>query len=97
VAFFAGIIHDYGWGRWPRRRARPWDFEITYLGAPSQAGPETKAIDAAVTTEPWGPGSRAKVAVRFRMPDQVKGQRLSISVIIYAGMPPSDAMPPSAG
>jgi len=90
VAFFAkGIIHDYVLGKMAEEEGLTIkDFEITYLGAPSQlTALETKAIDAAVTTEPWGARfEERRVAVRFRMPDQVKGLApVQIGVIIYAG------------
>jgi len=51
------------------------ELDVAYLSAPNQLQAfETKAIDAAVTAEPWGARfEEQKVAVRFRTPDQVKG------------------------
>jgi NitT/TauT family transport system substrate-binding protein len=90
VAFFAkGIIHDYVMGKMAEEEGLGIrDFEITYLAAPNQlTALEAKAIDAAVTTEPWGARfEERKAAVRFRMPDQVKGLTpVQIGVVIYAG------------
>lgn len=64
------------------------DFDLTYLAAPSQLTAfETKAIDAAITVEPWAARFEEKgLAVRFRAPDQVKGLGpVQTAVIMYSG------------
>jgi len=63
------------------------DFDVTYLGAPNQVTAfETKAIDAAVTVEPWGANFEERgVAVRFRTSDQVKGLGpVQVAAVVYA-------------
>ena len=90
VSFFAkGITHDYIMGKMAEEVGLSIkDFDITYLAAPNQLTAfETKAIDAAITTEPWGARfEERKVAVRFRMPDQVKGLGpVQVGIVIYAG------------
>ncbi len=63
------------------------DFDLTYLAAPNQLTAfETKAIDAAITVEPWAARFAEKgLAVRFRTPDQVKGLGpVQTAVIIYS-------------
>ncbi len=64
------------------------DFDVTYLGAPSQLTAfETKAIDAAVLAEPWGASFEERgLAVRFRTPDQVRGLGpVQGAGIVYSG------------
>jgi len=64
------------------------DFAFSYLTAPNQmAALESKTIDAAITTEPWGARAEERgVGVRFRTPDQVKGlSPVQAAVIIYSG------------
>ncbi len=63
------------------------DFDLSYLGAPNQvAAFETKAIDAAVTVEPWGANFEERgVAVRFRTSDQVKGLGpVQVAAVVYS-------------
>lgn len=90
VAIFAkGITQDYMLGKMAEEVGLTiQDFDLTYMGAPNQVTAlETKAIDAAVTVEPWGARFEERgVAVRFRTPDQVKGLTpMQIAVIIYSG------------
>jgi NitT/TauT family transport system substrate-binding protein len=90
VALFAkGIIQDYLMGKMAEEAGLTIkDFDITYLGAPSQlTALETKAIDAAQTVEPWGSRFEERaVAVKFRTPDQVKGLTpVQIACIMYSG------------
>jgi len=90
VSFFAkGIVHDYVMGKMAEEVGLTLkDFEVTYLGAPNQLTAfETRAIDAAITTEPWGARfEERKVAVRFRTPDQVKDLGVvQVGVIVFAG------------
>ena len=64
------------------------DFDVTYLGAPSQLTAfETKAIDATVLAEPWGANFEERgLAVRFRTPDQVRGLGpVQGAGIVYSG------------
>ncbi len=90
VALFAkGIIQDYMLGKMAEEVGLTIkDFDLTSLGAPNQLTAfETKAIDAAITVEPWAARAEERgAAVKFRMPDQVKalvpGQG---AVIIYSG------------
>jgi NitT/TauT family transport system substrate-binding protein len=63
------------------------DFDVTYLGAPNQlTALESKAIDAAVTVEPWGANFEDRgVAVRYRTADQVKGLGpVQVAAVVYA-------------
>ncbi len=90
VAIFAkGITQDYMLGKMAEEVGLTIrDFDITTLGAPNQLTAfETKAIEAAVTVEPWGARFQDRgVAVKFRTPDQVKGLgAMQIAVIIYSG------------
>lgn len=90
VALFAkGITQDYMLGKMAEEvELTIQHFDLTYMGAPNQVTAlETKAIDAAVTVEPWGARFEERgVAVRFRTPDQVKGLTpMQIAVIIYSG------------
>jgi len=90
VSFYAkGITHDYVMGKMAEEVGLGIkDFDTIALAAPSQLTAfETKAIDAAITTEPWGARfEERKVAVRFRTPDQVKGLGpVQVGVVIYAG------------
>lgn len=90
VALFAkGIIQDYLMGKMAEEVGLTIkDFDITYLGAPSQlTALETKAIDAAQTVEPWGSRFEERgVAVKFRTPDQVRGLTpVQIACIMYSG------------
>ena len=90
VAVFAkGITQDYMLGKMAEAEGLTIrDFDITYMGAPNQVTAfETKAIDAAVTVEPWGARFEERgVALRFRGPDQVQGLTpMQIAVIIYSG------------
>ncbi len=90
VALFAkGIIQDYLMGKMAEEVGLTIkDFDLTYLGAPSQlTALETKAIEAAQTAEPWGARFEERgLAVRFRMPDQVKGLGpVQIAAIMYSG------------
>jgi NitT/TauT family transport system substrate-binding protein len=90
VAVFAkGITQDYMLGKMAEEEGLTLqDFDITYMGAPNQLiAFETKAIDAAVTVEPWGAHFIDRgLAVRFRTPDQTKGLTpYQVAVIIYSG------------
>jgi NitT/TauT family transport system substrate-binding protein len=90
VALFAkGITQDYTLGKMAEEVGLTIkDFDLTTLGAPSQLTAfQTKAIDAAVTVEPWGARFQDRgVAVKFRTPDQVKGLApMQVAVIIYSG------------
>jgi NitT/TauT family transport system substrate-binding protein len=90
VALFAkGITQDYMLGKMAEEVGLSIkDFDLTYLGAPSQLTAfETKAIDAAVTVEPWAARFEERgLAVKFRTPDQVKGLTpYQVAVIIYSG------------
>ncbi len=90
VALFAkGIIQDYMLGKMAEEVGLTIkDFDLTSLGAPNQLTAfETKAIDAAITVEPWAARAEDRgIAVKFRMPDQVKGLVPGQgAVIIYSG------------
>jgi len=68
-----------------RERARS---VLPQVEAPQQLTAfETKAIDAAMTVEPWGARFEERgVGVRFLMPDQVKGLGpVQIAAIMYSG------------
>ena len=90
IAIFAkGIIQDYLLGKMAEEGGLSIkDFDITYLAAPQQVTAlEAKAIDAAMTVEPWGSRFEERgVGVRFRTPDQVKGLgAVQIACIMYSG------------
>jgi NitT/TauT family transport system substrate-binding protein len=90
VSVFAkGITHDYLMGKMAEEVGLSIkDFDLIALAAPNQLTAfETKAIDAAITTEPWGARfEERKAAVRFRTPDQVKGLGpVQVGIVIYAG------------
>ncbi len=90
VAVFAkGITQDYMLGKMAEEVGLTMkDFDVTYMGAPNQLTAfETKAIDAAVTVEPWAARFEERgVALKLRTPDQVKGfVPFQIAVIIYSG------------
>jgi NitT/TauT family transport system substrate-binding protein len=90
VALFAkGITQDYVLGKMAEEVGLTIkDFDITYMAAPNQiTALETKAIDAAVTVEPWAANFQERgLAVRFRTPDQVRGLTpYQTAVIIYSG------------
>ena len=90
VADFAkGIILSYLLGKMAEEVGLAIkDFDLTYLGAPNQLTAfETKAIDAAVTVEPWAARFEERgVAVKFRTPDQVKGLGpVQVAAIMYSG------------
>jgi len=90
VAIFAkGIIQDYLLGKMAEEVGLTIkDFEITYLAGPSQVTAfETKAIDAALTAEPWPARLEERgLVARFRTPDQVKGLGpVQVAAIIYSG------------
>ena len=90
IAVFAkAITQDYMLGKMAEEEGLTIrDFDLTYLGAPNQLTAfETKAIDAAVTVEPWGANFIERgLAVRFRTPDQVRGLTpYQVAVIIYSG------------
>ncbi len=86
--FARGIILSYLLGKMAEEVGLTIkDFDLTYLGAPNQLTAfETKAIDAAVTVEPWGANFEERgVAVRFRTPDQIKGLGpVQVAGIIYS-------------
>ena len=90
VAVFAkGITQDYMLGKMAEEMGLGIkDFDITYMGAPNQLTAfETKAIDAAVTVEPWGARFEERgVALRFLTPDQFRSlSPYQVAVIIYSG------------
>jgi NitT/TauT family transport system substrate-binding protein len=90
VADFAkGIILSYLLGRMGEEVGLTVkDFDVVYMGAPNQLiAFETKAIDAAVTVEPWGANFEERgVAVRFRTPEQVAGLGpVQVAAIMYSG------------
>ncbi len=90
VAVFAkGITQDYMLGKMADEMGLSIrDFDLTYLGAPNQLTAfETKAIDAAVTVEPWAARFEERgVAVRFLTPDQFRTlSPYQVAVIIYSG------------
>ncbi len=90
VAVFAkAITQDYMLGKMAEEMGLSIrDFDVTYLGAPNQlAAFETKAIDAAVTVEPWGANFAERgLAVRFLTPDQFRSlSPYQVAVIIYSG------------
>ena len=90
VALFArGITQDYVLGKMAEEEGLTInDFDLTYMAAPNQVTAfETKAIDAAITVEPWAANFQERgLAVRFRTPDQVRGLTpYQTAVIIYAG------------
>ncbi len=90
VAVFAkGITQDYMLGKMAEEMGLSIrDFDLTYLGAPNQLTAfETKAIDAAVTVEPWGANFAERgLAVRFLTPDQFRSlSPYQVAVIIYSG------------
>lgn len=89
AAFAPGIIQGYLLGKMAEEVGLTIkDFDLTYLGAPQQLTAfETKAIDAAMTVEPWGARFEERgVGVRFLMPDQVKGLGpVQIAAIMYSG------------
>src|SRR4030067_637796 len=69
--FPAGIIQGYRLGKMAEEVGLTIkDFDLTYLGAPQQLTAfETKAIDAAMTVEPWGARFEERgVGVGFLMP-----------------------------
>jgi NitT/TauT family transport system substrate-binding protein len=84
-----GITQDYMLGKMAEEVGLSLkDFDLTYMGAPSQLTAfQTKAIDAAVTVEPWGARfEKEGLAVKFRTLDQVKGLTPDqVAVIIYSG------------
>jgi len=90
VAVFAkGITQDYMLGKMAEEMGLSIrDFDLTYLGAPNQLTAfETKAIDAAVTVEPWGANFAERgLAVRFLTPEQFRSlSPYQVAVIIYSG------------
>ena len=90
VALFAkGITQDYVLGKMAEEVGLTIrDFDLTYMAAPTQLTAfETRAIDAAVTVEPWAANFLERgLAVRFRTPDQVRGLTpYQTAVIIYSG------------
>lgn len=90
VAVFAkGIIQDYLLGKMAEEVGLTIkDFDLVYLAGPSQVTAyETKAIDAAMTAEPWPARFEQRgLAVWFRTPDQVKGLGpVQVAAIIYSG------------
>ena len=90
VAVFAkGITQDYMLGKMADEMGLSIrDFDLTYLSAPNQLTAfETKAIDAAVTVEPWAARFEERgVAVRFLTPDQFRTlSPYQVAVIIYSG------------
>ncbi len=90
VGLFAkGITQDYMLGKMAEEVGLTIkDFDITYLAGPNQLTAfETKAIDAAITVEPWAANFEERgLAVRFRTPDQVRGLTpFQVAVIIYSG------------
>ena len=90
VGLFAkGITQDYMLGKMAEEVGLTIkDFDLTYMSAPNQLTAfETKALDAAVTVEPWAANFQERgLAVRFRAPDQVRGLTpYQIAVIIYSG------------
>jgi NitT/TauT family transport system substrate-binding protein len=89
VALFAkGIVLDYFLGKLAAEEGLGIkDFEMTFLAAPNHlAALESKAIDAALTVEPWGVQLEERgAAVRFRTADQVKGTgSVQTGVIMYS-------------
>ena len=89
VALFAkGIVLDYFLGKLAAEEGLGIkDFELTFLAAPNHlTALESKAIDAALTVEPWAVQLEERgVAVRFRTADQVKGTRsVQTGVIMYS-------------
>jgi len=98
VALFAkGIILDYFLGKLAEEAGLTIkDFELTYLAPPNHlAALESKAIDAALTVEPWGIQLEERgVAVRFRTADQVRGTgSVQTGVIMYSGTFVKDRRP----
>ena len=90
VAIFAkGIVLDYLLGKMAEEVGLTIkDFELVYMAAPNQVTAyEAKAIEAALTVEPWGARLEERgLAVRFRTPDQVKGLApVQIACIMYSG------------
>ncbi len=90
VALFArGNVLDYFLGKLAEAEGLSVkDFEVTFLAAPNHlAALESKAIDAALTVEPWGVQLEERgLAVRFRTADQVKGAgSVQTGVIMYSG------------
>ena len=90
VSLFAkGIIQSYLLGKMAEEVGLTIkDFDEVYLAAPSQLSAfETKAIDAAMTVEPWAARFEERgVAVKFRAPDQVAGLGpVQIANIMYSG------------
>ena len=90
VAVFAkAIIQSYLLGKMAEEVGLTiHDFDVTYLGAPSQlTALETKAIDAAMTAEPWATRFEERgLAVKFRTAEQVKGLGpVQIAAIMYSG------------
>ncbi len=87
--FAKGIILSYLLGKMAQEAGLTiHDFDISYLAAPNQlTALATKAIDAAVTVEPWGARFEDRgVGVRFRTPDQVNGLGpVQVAAIIYSG------------
>ncbi|HEY7678572.1 MAG TPA: ABC transporter substrate-binding protein [Candidatus Methylomirabilis sp.] len=89
VALFAkGIVLDYFLGKLAEEEGLGIkDFETTFLAAPNHLPAlESKAIDAALTVEPWGVQLEERgAAVRFRTADQVKGTgSVQTGVIMYS-------------
>ena len=90
ISIFAkGIIQDYLLGKMAEEVGLTIkDFDITYLAAPTQLTAfETRAIDAAMTVEPWAARFEERgLAVKFRTPDQVMGLGpVQIAAIMYSG------------
>lgn len=90
VALFAkGIVLDYMLGKLAEEEGLTIkDFELAFMAAPNQlTALESKAVDAAVTVEPWGARLEERgVATRFRTADQVKGQAsVQSGVVMYSG------------
>ena len=90
VAIFAkGITLDYMLGKLAEEEGLTIrDFELAFMAAPNQlTALESKAVDAALTVEPWGARFEERgLATRFRTADQVKGQTsVQSGVVMYSG------------